>query len=51
MKTTSAANHALTRVSILILAAGALCMGLATTLPAFIIGILRLDELSATLAN
>ncbi|KAF4950153.1 hypothetical protein FSARC_13296 [Fusarium sarcochroum] len=37
MKTSLAANLALTRVSILFLAAGALCMGLATTVPTFII--------------
>jgi hypothetical protein len=51
MKTSSAANLALTRVSILFLAAGALFMGLATTVPAFIIGMVRLDELSYILAN
>ncbi|EWZ89455.1 hypothetical protein FOWG_09155 [Fusarium oxysporum f. sp. lycopersici MN25] len=37
MKTSSAANLALTRVSILFLVVGSLCMGLATAVPAFII--------------
>ncbi|KAF5593540.1 major facilitator superfamily transporter [Fusarium subglutinans] len=37
MKTSSAANLALTRVSIIILAVGSLCMGIATAVPAFII--------------
>ncbi|KAF5539460.1 major facilitator superfamily transporter [Fusarium mexicanum] len=37
MKTSSAANLALTRVSIIILAVGSLCMGVATAVPAFII--------------
>ncbi|KAF5650052.1 major facilitator superfamily transporter [Fusarium sp. NRRL 52700] len=37
MKTSSAANLALTRVSIIILAVGSICMGLATAVPAFII--------------
>ncbi|KAF5655016.1 major facilitator superfamily transporter transporter [Fusarium sp. NRRL 25303] len=36
-KTPSAANLALTRVSIIVLAIGSLCMGLATAVPAFII--------------
>ncbi|KAG4295310.1 hypothetical protein FPRO06_01894 [Fusarium proliferatum] len=36
-KTSSAANLTLTRVSIIILAVGSLCMGLATVVPAFII--------------
>jgi hypothetical protein len=38
MKTSSAANLALARVSILLLAVGSLCMGLAAAVPAFIIG-------------
>ncbi|KAF5599390.1 major facilitator superfamily transporter [Fusarium pseudoanthophilum] len=37
MKTASAANLALARVSILLLALGSICMGLATAVPAFII--------------
>ncbi|KAF5720124.1 major facilitator superfamily transporter [Fusarium mundagurra] len=37
MKTSSAANLALARVSILFLALGSLCMGLTTAVPAFII--------------
>ncbi|KAF5565131.1 major facilitator superfamily transporter [Fusarium napiforme] len=37
MKTSSAANLALARVSILLLAVGSICMGLATAVPAFII--------------
>ncbi|KAF4435233.1 MFS transporter [Fusarium acutatum] len=37
MKTSSAANLALAQVSILFLAVGALCMGLSTAVPAFII--------------
>ncbi|KAF5250783.1 hypothetical protein FANTH_4055 [Fusarium anthophilum] len=37
MKTSSAANLTLTRVSIIILAVGSLCMGLTTAVPAFVI--------------
>nr|RBQ90591.1 hypothetical protein FVER53263_09940 [Fusarium verticillioides] len=40
MKTSSAANLALARVSILLLAVGSLCMGLAAAVPAFVIAFL-----------
>lgn len=51
MKTSSAANLALTRVSIIILAVGSLCMGLATAVPAFIIGMHRISETTYILTN
>lgn len=51
MKTSSAANLALTRVSIIILAVGSLCMGLATAVPAFIIGMHRISETTYVLTN
>lgn len=51
MKTSSAANLALTRVSIIILAVGSLCMGLATAVPAFIIGMYGISEISYALTN
>ncbi|RSL82876.1 hypothetical protein BHE90_016666 [Fusarium euwallaceae] len=38
MKTSAAANLALSRVSVIFLVAGSLCMGLAAAVPAFIIG-------------
>ncbi|KAF4452139.1 hypothetical protein F53441_4977 [Fusarium austroafricanum] len=50
MKSSSATNLALTRVSVLFLAAGAFCMGFANSVPVFIIGTYtnkRVGELSS----